>query len=117
MTPTEEAEFIPESRLSQFQKAILGIVWDETVRLETELTARGEHGLLARVQFWGVEWYPSRWLDPWTPAGSAVVSRTLRRLEQRGLVERKNERSGQSTRTTNVRLTDRGREVTKRLTK
>ena len=42
---------------------------------------------------------------------------TLRRLEQRGLVERKNEVTNTPRRTTNVRLTDRGREVAKRLTK
>jgi hypothetical protein len=117
MTPTEDAEFIPEARLSQLQKVILGIVWDETVRLETDLTARGQHRLLARVQYWGVEWHPGRYMDDWTPADRAVFSRSLRRLEQRGLVERKNERTGESTRTTNVRLTDRGREVAKRLTK
>jgi hypothetical protein len=117
MTYAAETEFIPEARLSQLQKALLEVVWDETSRLETTLEARGEHGLLARVRYWGVEWYPSRWADRWTPADRAVVSRALRRLEQRGFVERKNERTGQPGRTTNVRLTDRGREVAKWLTK
>jgi DNA-binding PadR family transcriptional regulator len=75
------------------------------------------HGLLARVQEWGVDWDPSRGQDSWTPTDRAVVSRALRRLEQRGLVERKNEQTDNPARTTNVRLTARGREVANRLTK
>ena len=117
MTHTAETEFIPEARLSQLQKVLLEAVWDETCRLETTLEARGEQGLLARVRYWGVEWYPSRWLDDSMPADRAVVSRALRRLEQRGLVERKNQRTGKSGRTTNVRLTNWGLEIAKRLTK
>ena len=117
MTHAAETAFMPEARLSQLQKVLLEVVWDETRRLETTLEARGEQGLLARVRCWGVEWYPSRWLDGSTPADRAVVSRALRRLEQRGLVERKNQRTGKPGRTTNVRLTDRGREIAKRLTK
>ena len=113
---SDDAAFIPEARLSQLQKTILELVWAETYRLETALEARGQRGLLARVQDWGVDWAPTRWADPWTPADRAVISRALRRLEQRGLVERKNEVTNTPRRTTNVRLTDRGREVAKRLT-
>jgi hypothetical protein len=112
----KEAECMAEARLSQLQKVILDAIWSETSRLETTLEPRGESGLLARVREWGVEWHPSLWNDTWTPTDRAVLSRALRRLEQRGLVERKNERTGKSTRTTHVRLTERGREVAKWLT-
>jgi DnaB-like helicase N terminal domain len=102
--------------LSRLQKDILRDVWEETVRVERVLETKGMTGLLARVQYWGIEWYPSRGHDRWTPTDRAVVSRALRRLEQRGLVERKNECTGQPGRTTNVRLTERGREIAKQLT-
>jgi DNA-binding HxlR family transcriptional regulator len=117
MTPFEVGEFIPEARLSRLQKGILGIVWAETCRLEAALEARGQRGLLARVRSWGVDWSPSRGQASWTPADRAVVSRALRRLEQGGLVERKNEQTGNPARTTNVRLTARGREGAKGPTK
>jgi hypothetical protein len=112
----DEAAGIAEARLSWLQKAILAAVWAGTSSLETDLEVRGQHDLLARVQYWGVEWYPRQWLERWTPADRAVFSRALRRLEQRGLVERKNARTVESTCTTHVRLTERGREVAKRLT-
>jgi hypothetical protein len=116
MTTDDEAEFIAEARLSGLQKTILSIVWAETSSLETDLEASGRHDLLAQVRYWDVDWHPSQWLDIWTPADRAVFSRALRRLEQCGLVERKNAWTVESIRTTHVRLTERGCEVAKRLT-
>jgi DNA-binding MarR family transcriptional regulator len=106
-----------EARLSPLQKAILRAVWTETVRLERALAARGAHRLLARGQSWGVDWEPSREQERWTPVARATVSRALRRLEQRGLVEHTNPQTGTPGRPIRVRLTERGREVAERLIK
>jgi DNA-binding MarR family transcriptional regulator len=92
---------MPESfgKLSQLQRKIL--LWIGEVRQRTRLV--------------DVPWTPSHGLYPmaehphWTPADRAVVSRALRRLEQRGLLRRTN------ARTTHVRLTSRGGKVLKRL--
>lgn len=42
------------------------------------------------LRCWGVPWQPSRGAGNWTATDRAVVSRSLRRLEQRGLVLRQN---------------------------
>ena len=71
----------------------------------------------------GLKWQPGKWRaanpenGPWTRADAAAVSRTLRRLCQRGLVDRSNTVSGDPTRTTSVQLTPRGRLIIERLTK
>jgi hypothetical protein len=117
--PTTRHLINGEAHLSISQKEILLYVWRETSRREKVFKARGDHNLLARLQYWGIEWYPSlvfQWgYEPWSPTDRAVCSRSLRRLEQRGLVERKNERTGASRRTTNVRLTGRGRKIAKQI--
>jgi hypothetical protein len=117
MTDTMDAEFLPEARLSQLQKKILRCVYARTIRDETWAKGTGETWRIKHVEYWGIEWYPSKGQRAWTPSNRAVMSRALRRLEQRGLVERRNRISGEeSGRTVNVHLTDRGREVAKRLT-
>jgi hypothetical protein len=59
---------------------------------------------------WGVPWR----LDSPTRSESAANSTALRRLERRGLVERKNQR-GPKNRATHVRLTDSGRNLAQEL--
>jgi hypothetical protein len=107
-------------------------------------------------RIWGVPWYPSKAVPPdfdYTKSVSASFSRSIRRLEERGLVIRNNQKSGASlegrareskeipfetvkrnsygdvildekqrailtkARTINLKLTDLGAEVAKRLSK
>jgi hypothetical protein len=112
------------ARLSRLQKTILRYLRDETADWERYFQVHGEHDGLVWLQHWGCPWSP-RYIryttqgdtTTWTPTDRAVFSRALHRLEQRGLVERKNDRTGMSRRTTTVRLTKRGREIAKRLRK
>ena len=66
-------------------------------------------------------WYPSKGPSAiecgWTRADSATVSRSLRRLADRGLVERCNHATGTTLRTTAARLTPLGVAAAERLTK
>jgi hypothetical protein len=100
------------SGLSRLQRDVLTWAWRETVALE----ASGD----STVRIWGVRWHP----EPQTPAGRAVLSRALRRLEERRLVVRKNQATnGMDTttgrrlrwRTTHVLLTEAGRDLAQRL--
>lgn len=84
-----------------------------------------------RLEFWGVHWQPSRGQQRWTRSDSAAVSRSLRRLEARGLVIRDNAISGSPSadgsrksldelppkRACNVKLTELGRVVAKTVNK
>jgi hypothetical protein len=71
-----------------------------------------------------LRWQPSKWANnpadpedysPWTRSDAASMSRTIRRLKDRGLIETENWVSDKH-RTTLVCLTDAGREAAKRLT-
>jgi hypothetical protein len=106
--------------LSWLQEVILEYLQAQTARTERVGRRYDDQELLARVRSWGVHWYPSRiWEGPtaWTPTERAGFSRALERLEQRGLVERKNRQNPASSRTTYVRLTTRGRSIAKWLRK
>lgn len=109
------------TKLSQYQKRILQWVLEQTEWYETN----GNEFLRGEVAHWGVSWHDG---VRRTNAENASLSRSLCRLEERGLVQRRNHVSGdphgtigwdgheRHTRTTHVRLTKVGREVAKRLT-
>ena len=104
----------PDRGLSKLQKTILCWLLEQYKHIEST----GE-----KISVWGIDWNPSgRWYslyhrqNHWTATKRADVSRALRRLEQRGLVIRKNSVSD-GMRTTDVLLTTTGREVSERLTK
>ena len=102
--------------LSGEQHQIL-IVYERTTRW----VDANDHGL----SFWAVWGVPHRPSKPfvrdgyeWTRSMAASLSRSLRRLEARGLLERGNEISGdESKRTCNVKLTELGRAVARELMK
>jgi hypothetical protein len=131
----------PDAKLSRLQKSIL--LWLLRQTEELEVIASDDRGLDslpvavlandeqrrvigARIALhWGVWWR----IGDSTPAERAAFSRALKRLEERGLVLRQNRVAGAPgsgglrdsaaqlhIRTTNVQLTDMGREVAKRLT-
>jgi len=115
-------------RLSQQQEDFLVWLLDRYRDLETpgRLTEYGKHSLT----HWGVRL--PRFENGTSRSECASFSRAIRRLEQRGLVERWNTDSGNretgmvakltdtpnvaSHRTTNIRLTPAGRELAERLT-
>jgi hypothetical protein len=108
----------PARGLSQTQRRILCRVLADYIDLEHHLGDWGKD----RLTVWGVPWYPSRQYHEWTATDRAVVSRAVRRLVQRGLLERANEHStnrdaGPPRRATNLWLTPTGRTVAERLTK
>ncbi len=99
-------------RLSVHQRAILIHLWEETQRCE------GHSDRARRIarQGWGVRWKPSQvWTKTeLTPSHRAAMSRSLRRMEERGLLHRLNDWTGRR-RTTCVRLTPEGRRVARQL--
>jgi hypothetical protein len=71
----------------------------------------------------GVSWRPSKGAQEWTRSNAAAVSRSIRRLEERGLVRRGgSDRSSAGkpraprSRTTRLKLTELGREAAQQLT-
>lgn len=79
---------------------------------------------------WGIRWQPGKWGLTDSPSSRAAYSRTLKRLEVKGLVLRQNQTSGSPVtqearrssaephnRTTHVLLTELGVQVSKWLTK
>jgi hypothetical protein len=75
-----------DKKLSKQQKVILEFLY----RLTKE-------GFADKI--WGVPWYPSKAVPSdfkYTKSSSASFSRSIRRLEERGLVIRNNDRSGAS---------------------
>lgn len=101
------------SKLSRQQRHILDVLWEQTTYIE----GHGNEFAKAMLNYWGVRWYPAKGFDDWKRSDSATISRALRRLEHRGLVERKNEISDRVGRTTRVKLTAAGIAIAKRLTK
>jgi DNA-binding MarR family transcriptional regulator len=102
VNPAADADDTREPRLSQLQRIILIDIWSD----ETRSRAGSE-----------VPWRPSNSLSlgTWRRARAAAVSRALRRLESRGLIERLPAGPAGARRTTHVRLTARGRVVAPRL--
>ena len=79
-------EDMSNKKLSKQQKIILEFLF--------RLTKEG-----FEYKIWGVPWYPSKAVPPefkYTKSTSASFSRSIRRLEERGLVIRNNQRSGVS---------------------
>jgi len=115
----EEGGVTDDQDIAQHMKK-LSALQRETLRyvLAQAEAAERAGGLEAGIaRNFGATWHPSRGLDDWSATDRAVFSRTLRRLEHRGLVVRHNHVGGpDSRRTTNVLLTPIGRLVAKRLT-
>jgi DNA-binding MarR family transcriptional regulator len=99
------------SKLSRLQREILKWLLNETEYTE----ANGNDYARNELCHWGVKWNPGRWHYDWTRSDSASWSRTLQRLEIRGLILRTNQCS-RGKRATHIKLTEVGREVAKRLT-
>lgn len=114
-----------ESKLSYLQRNILKWLLEATEYAEEHSRFSGA------LACWGVRWCPSKLFGDWTPTLAASISRAIQRLEARELVLRQNSHTGTPDsgrartsaadtppkRTTNLLLTDKGREVAKRLTK
>ena len=93
-------------RLSPLQRFILAEVYEATLHEQKS----GKYS-----DCWGARWTLSKSIKNPTRAQSAAASRALRRLDQRGLVIRRNDVS-EGNRTTCVKLTDEGLSIAKRLT-
>jgi hypothetical protein len=112
------------AKLSRWQKRILKELWWWEDGLDRWLWEHPGDSLwtdqkASREE--GMDWCPrriigvDRWeIIPWGPRERTDASRALRRLEQRGLVERIPFNGSQRTRV--VRFTPRGRKVGRRLT-
>jgi hypothetical protein len=111
-----------ENRLSQQQEDFLGWLLDRYRDREVpgRLTEYGKHSL----EHWGV--HLPRFENGTSRSECASFSRAIRRLEQRGLVQRRNSHSGdkyqdhyeneRQFRTVEVRFTPAGRELAERST-
>jgi DNA-binding HxlR family transcriptional regulator len=110
-------------KLSRTQKAILSLIrhWEEGT--DEWIEQHPTHPSLQAVKEYrqdGMDWQPNRMLrekferEP-TPTFRADMSRALRRLEQRGLVERFPMREDHPALTYRVKLTPRGRKTSQRL--
>lgn len=97
-------------------EASRGLSFDQKFLLNSVLKNRTER----YARLWWMPWRPSKGrmavASGWTRVDSASISRCLRRLEGRGLVERTNDIMG-GKRTTLVRLTPLGEAVANRLSK
>jgi hypothetical protein len=102
-----------ETRLSWLQRRILLRLGAMAARI----TAHGTAEAKAMLAAWGVPWNPGINDPRWTPAKRAACARSLRRLEERGLVLRRNRRGSGSRRTTHILLLPRGAAVVERLTR
>jgi len=101
--------------LSTKQEAILR--W--LLQCYRNIEERGSDRARTLLAVWGVPWCPGRQARrsgrEWTMSDSATTSRTVTRLEQRGLIARKHQVTG-GTRVTHIRLTEAGRAEAERLT-
>ena len=94
-------------RLGALQQRILWSVEVVTLRVKLYGTVEAKATLAA----WGVRWKPGAGDPDWGPAKRAAYSRALCRLEQRGLILRRNWRIPHSRRTTHVQLLPQGKVV------
>jgi hypothetical protein len=102
-----------ETRLSWLQRRILLRLGAMSARIKTDGTAEAK----ATLATWGIPWNPGINDPRWTPAKRAACARSLRRLEQRGLVLRRKRRGLGSRRTTHILLLPCGAAVVQRLTR
>jgi hypothetical protein len=111
------------AKLSQTQKAILRLLGGWERETDDWMILNPTHPNLDAVKVYrdeGMDWQPNRWRreasgsEP-TATYRADMSRALRRLEQRALVERFPMREDRPGRTFRVKLTPRGRKIEKRL--
>jgi hypothetical protein len=97
--------------LSSLQQRILRSIETVTLRIKLHGTAEAKTTLAA----WGVRWKPGADDPHWTAAKRAACSRSVKRLERRGLVRRRNWRNPQGRRTTHIALSPEGEAVAHRL--
>jgi hypothetical protein len=103
-----------ETRLSWLQQRILLRLSAMTAQIRTAGTAETK----ATLASLGVRWNPGLNDPRWTPAKRAACSRSLRRLEQQGLIRRRNQGNAPtSKRTTHVQLLPSGEAAVLRLTR
>lgn len=112
------------TRLSELQAEILVSVLERYRHIEQH----GNEFWRGEIAYWGVEWPPYQRTYQPNAAERAALSRALRRLEARGLVQRRNSVRGDRwqeepskhctpvIRTTRAKLTDEGRTEAERLT-
>ncbi len=99
-----------EKKLSCQQQEILRYLTAQADYIENNYP--DDYKIFYRV--WGVPWQPGKLGNAWNNNDSASISRSLKRLEERGLLLRKNDITGRN-RSTHVILTDKGREIGLRL--
>jgi hypothetical protein len=103
-----------EARLSWLQQRILLRLSAMTAQIRTAGTAEAKAALTSL----GVRWNPGLNDPRWTPAKRAACSRSLRRLEQQGLIRRRNQGNAPTIkRTTHVQLLPSGEAAVQRLTR
>lgn len=110
-------------KLSSQQKSIL-MIWEFWMQLEQELEDDDFDN--SDIYRWGLWWWPSKFYEKsgekpkdWTASDRADFSRSLKRLENRGLIIRNNHKNAPRAsietpppkRTTYVKLTELGRKV------
>jgi hypothetical protein len=89
--------------LSSLQQRILRSIEAVSLRIKLHGTAEAKTQLACL----GVRWRPGAGDPDWTPAKRAACSRSVTRLERRGLVRRRNWRNPQGRRTTHIALSRR----------
>jgi hypothetical protein len=112
--------------LSMFQESLLRCL----LARENYILEHGNSFWKNEIKVWGIPWKVREIFGKWTPSLAASASRALRRLENRGLVLRQNgwggcpdtgetrkDKTDAHDRTTQVLLTEEGREFAERLTK
>jgi hypothetical protein len=97
--------------LSSLQQRILRSVEAVTLRIKLHGTAEAKTTLACL----GVRWKPGAGDPDWTPAKRAACSRSVKRLERRGLVRRRNWRNPRGRRTTHIALSPAGEAMAHRL--
>jgi hypothetical protein len=107
------AQSLSEARLIWLQRGILRRLGAMAARIRVDGTVEARAELAA----WGVPWDPGVNDPRWTPAKRAACARSFKRLEQRGLVLRRNRRAPVRRRTTHILLLPRGEAVVQRLTR
>jgi len=94
-------------KLSRLQKHILTVIFNQQIYIEANM----DDDAKSNFKVCGVPWYPAAGHNDWTRSDSAVIPRALRRLQARGLVERKNLIDANPRRATGVKLTPLGTDI------
>lgn len=112
-------------KLSKRQKSLLLYLWKYYLELKEHERRPGFPSYLKLTDIWGIPWRVGG-----SPAAHSAISRSIRRLEERGLVLRQNRASGSPgrgnpritkddsipLRSTHILLLPLGQEAAKRLT-